>query len=412
MLDLTPQKREQLLVIITGITLFVIVMLILPGQFNELTKLKTDRKNQLTKIEELNVHAQNKDEIQKRLALMTSQALAASGSARSMAESNYQRWLLGLAGNAGIGNVQIRLSNTSGIKDIYNKVVFTLTGEGRLDQIAEFLRRFHRTDYLHMITRVTPTPSQRNPNIFNVTFTIEVLSLMQVRTSNMPGADEVADGVAAIMTDEERQMLTTIRDRAILSEYTPPPPPTPNTPPSPPREDFNHTPFCVLTAIVMENGRPQCWIHYRTIDRMYPLFEEESFTLEGTRATVKKIEMDAGRIHVAAAGGVYALGLGKSFAQIEDPSYFLTGIVDADGNPWTAESTGEPHCVIVHGSETENGRLIERATYLLSAGDSFPMTEVSCTVRRIDPAANQIQIEAAGVVYTIRVNGSFSEFGS
>jgi hypothetical protein len=40
------------------------------------------------------------------------------------------------------------------------------------------------------------------------------------------------------------------------------------------------------------------------------------------------------------------------------------------------------------------------------------MTEVSVAVRNIDPAANQIQIEAAGVVYTIRVGGDFSEFGN
>ena len=407
MVDLTPQKREQLLVIVAGIILFVIIMLILPGQFSELTKLENDRKSQIEKIEELNVHAKNKEEIQKRLALMTGQALAALGPARNQSESGYQSWLLALGENAGIDNIQIRQSSTSGIRDIYNKVVFTLTGEGRLDQIAEFLRRFHRTDYLHIITRVTPTPTQRNPNIFNVSFTIEVLSLMQVRTSNMPGTN----GMTIAMTDEERQMLTTIRDRAILSAYTPPPPPIPATSPQPPREDFSHTPFCVLTAIVMTDGRPQCWIHHRTAGRMYYLFEDESFTLEGTRATVKKIEIDAGRIHVAADGGVYTIGLGKSFAQVEDPTYFLTGIVDANGTSWTAESTGEPLCVIVHGSEDDNGRLIAKATYRLSAGDSFPMAEVSCIVRRIDPAVNRIQIEAAGVVYTIRVDGSFTEFG-
>jgi len=407
MFNLTPQKREQLLVIITGIVLFAIVMLILPGRFSELTKLENNRKDLLTKIDEVNVHAKNKDEIQERLALMTSQALAASGTAKSMAMSGYQFWLTELARNAGIGNVQLRESSAAGVRGIYDKVVFTLVGECRLDQLAEFLRRFHRTDYLHMITRVTPAPIQSNPNIFNVTFTIEVLSLPQVRTRNVPDAS----GVAAAMTDEERQMLATIRDRAILSVYTPPPPPPPvNTTQPPPREDFNHTPFCVLTAVVMSSGRPQCWIHYRTTGQMYYLFEDESFTLDGTRATVKKIEMDAQRIHVAAAGGVYTLSLGKSFAQIEDPTYFFTGLVDASGNPWTAESTGDPLCVIVHGSEDDNGNLIEKATHRLAAGDSFPMAWVSCAVRRIDPAANQIQIEAAGTVYNIRVNGAFTEF--
>jgi len=150
---------------------------------------------------------------------------------------------------------------------------------------------------------------------------------------------------------------------------------------------------------------------------MHHLFEEESFMLGPVRATVKKIEVNAERIHVAAAGGVYTIRLGKSFAQDDEPSYFLTAIVDADGNPWTAESTGEPYCIIVHGAgyydDNSNLRItLEQARHLLSVEDSFPMAEVVCTVRSIDPIANQIQIEVAGVVYTIRVEGSFSEFGN
>jgi hypothetical protein len=145
---------------------------------------------------------------------------------------------------------------------------------------------------------------------------------------------------------------------------------------------------------------------------MYYLFEEETFLLGTIRCTVRKIEMNAERVQVAAAGGVYAVSLGKSFAQADDPSYFLTGIVDADGNPWTEDGIGEPQCVIVHGSTDDNGRIRERAKHILSAGDSFPMERVFCTVRSIDPAVRQIQIEAAGAVYTIRIDGSFAEFGN
>jgi len=284
-----------------------------------------------------------------------------------------------------------------------------LTGAARLYQIAEFLRRFHRTDYLHMITRVSPSPMSGNPNMFNVTFSIEVLALARVNAVHVPETN----GVTTAITDEERQMLATISDRAILSEYTPPPPPQPTPPEPEPSPPFDSTPFCIVTAIVMVDGRPQCWIYDRTAGQMHRLFEGESFiTSEGVGATIKKIEVNAQRIQVAAAGGVYAIRLGKSFADAEYPSYFLTAIVDADGNPWTAESTGEPHCVIVHEPEVERGRMVEVARHLLAEWDTFPMAEVVVTIRSIEPEASRILMEAAGVEYTISVGGSFSEFSN
>ena len=409
MLDLSnPQQRERVLVIVAGIALCLIVMLVLPGQFGELTRLANQRKGLENSIEDLKRHDRIKDDVRERLRTMESQAIANSGSARNMAELGYQQWLLELAENVGFGNVPILPSTAPGVRGIYNKIVYTLEGEGRLDQIAEFLRRFHRTDYLHLMTNVSPRPSARGPNVFIVSFRIEVLVLPQVRASNVPRTNEEI----AVITDEERQMLATIRERAILSEYTPPRPPEPTPPPPSPPPDFDHSPFCFVTAITEVNGRPQCWIHHRTEGRMYHLFEGESFMLEGTRATIRKIEVDARRVQIAAAGGVYAVSLGRAFADAEKPSYFLTGIVDADGNPWTAESIDEPHCVIVYRPLDDNGNIVEQTKHVLSAGDSFPMAEVTATIRSIDSATNQIQMEAAGVVYTIRVGGDFAEFSN
>jgi len=418
MVDISnPQKRERVLVIFAILALCVIVVLVLPGQFTELTVLKAQREKNQEKIAELESHAKNKDEIQARLLSLQNQAFASTGTPRTTAVSNYQNWLMGLAGGAGLGNLTLRETRASGVKDIYDKSVFTLDAEGDLGQIAEFLRRFHRTDYLHIMLSVSPRPSTRSPNAnagrasFSVTFRIEVLALPQVRTSNVPSADNAATA----STDEERQTLSTITRRAILSEYAPPPPVQTNTnvePVTPPPPDFNHTRFCVVTAVVMSDGKPQCWIRNHSEDQAHYLFEGESFMLDRTSATVRKIEVLAGRVHVAAAGGVYSIGLGKSFAEAEDPTYFFTGFVDADGNPWTVESLGEPRCVIVHGYDDDNGNQIEWAKYILSAEASFPMAEVTATVRSVDPTARQIQLEAAGAVYTIRVNGSFSEFAN
>ena len=412
MFDLAnPQKRERLLVVLAVIALCVVVVMFLPGQFTELNNLAAKKKKFLTDIEELKRHDRIKDEVQERLSDLTNQALVpATEALRNRAMIGYQTWLTGLASSAGLDNVRLRENNAPGVRDAYGKVVFTLTGEGRLDQIAEFLRRFHRTDYLHLMTSVTPSPAPRNPNMFSVEFKIEALTLAQVNSVNVPG-----NGTTTAITDEERRMLETIRSRAILTEYTPPippPPPQPVVAPPPPPPAFVHAPHCVVTAAVWVDGRPQCWIYHRTEEARYQLFEGDTFTLDGTNVTIKKIEMEAERIHAAAAGGVYRIRLGKSFDAYDEQTHTLTAIVDADGRPWGANSTGAPYCVILHELEDDNGVFREVARYVLAAGDMLPMEEVTAIIRSVEPTANQIQMEAAGVVYTIRVGHSFSEFGN
>ena len=109
-----------------------------------------------TKIEKLKIAIddlqhlnQTKDEIRERLADLTRQSLAYAGTSQNRSITSYQAWLMNVANSSGLGNIQIRDSMAPGVQDVYGKIIFTLTGEGRLDQIAEFLRRFHRTDYLH-----------------------------------------------------------------------------------------------------------------------------------------------------------------------------------------------------------------------------------------------------------------------
>ena len=313
-----PQNRERLLVIAAGIALSVIVIMVLPGQFSELSKLKRQREDLQGKISDLQRHERIKDEVQERMSSLKDKAFpsAVGTPQRNTAMSGYQNWLLGLASSAGLGDdIQIHDGTAAGVRDADNKVIFpkitfTLRGEGRLDQIAEFLRRFHRTDYLHMMTTVSPRPLPRNPNLCIAEFRIEVLVLPTVTTANVPSSERETTAITAA----EREMLNTIRTRAILSEYTPPPPPPPTPPPmvetrTPPPPEFYHSPHCFIEGINTVDGTPQCWIRIRTTDKQYFLYEGESFELDGVEATIKKIEVRTRRVHVAAEGGVYTVGL-------------------------------------------------------------------------------------------------------
>jgi len=182
-----------------------------------------------------------------------------------------------------------------------------------LDQIAEFLCRFHRTQYLHQILSFSPLPVANQPGMFRVTFRVEALSLPQVVLVNVPNSEDIPE-----MTDDDKLTLATIRDRAVLSAYTPPRPPAERPPPA---EPFDDVAFCFLTGIVEADGRPQCWIDYRTTGRKYYFFEEGSFMLGGVRCTIKKIEVDNQRIQVNVnIGGELRTGyikLGKNFDEVE-----------------------------------------------------------------------------------------------
>jgi len=415
MFDLSnPQKRERFLVIIAGIALCALVIGIVPAQFREITKSTAERNKLVTDIETHERVARNRDAIQSRLAEVKNQALASSAaSVESESVIKYQTWLTALAQSAGLKITSSSAPSTTGsVSGIYKRHAFTIEVEGQLGQIAEFLRRFHRADFLHKIQSFGPRPVQNQPNIIKTTFRIEALSLPQIDFVHVPSSDVNA----APVTDEETQMLATIAERRILWEYAPPAPPPPDAPP-PPR--FDHNPHCFVIAIVESDGKPQCWIDLRTRGETHFLFEGESFRMGSVPSVVKKIEVKKGRIQVGAAGSVFAIRVGKNFDATErggydEMCYFLTDILDESGAPWSEDSTGVPRCVIVHGSEVEEGddvRLVEKARHILAVGESFPMQEVTCTVKAMDPNTERVQIEAVGTVYDIRVGGSFAEFG-
>jgi hypothetical protein len=183
-----------------------------------------------------------------------------------------------------------------------------------LDQIAEFLRRFHKADYLHLIRKVSPRPI-KNSKEMDVSITIEALSLPQASSDRTLPDIETTQLTA---TDTDKTMLKQITDRALFSEYVPPrvvveQPSTERrtTPPLP----FDHSPYCYVTAVVEVNGKPQVWIEIRTEGKKYKLFEGEMFHLGEVRCYVKKIEL--GKVQFEAVGSLYTIRTGKSFAEYE-----------------------------------------------------------------------------------------------
>jgi len=180
-----------------------------------------------------------------------------------------------------------------------------------LEQISEFLRRFHRTDYLHLVRKVSPRPI-KNSKEMDVSITVEALSLPQAgarRTLRSISPESLA------VTEDEKKMLAEITDRNLFAPYVPPRQAGEPTAPPPKPDDFDHSPYCFVTGIVEVDGKFQVWIDLRTEGKKFKLHEGEMFRLGGVRCYVRKIEYD--RVQFEAAGGLYKVKIGKSFADYE-----------------------------------------------------------------------------------------------
>ncbi|MDR0520351.1 MAG: type 4a pilus biogenesis protein PilO [Planctomycetaceae bacterium] len=319
---MSPQKRERLLAAAAALVLLVVLFTVLPLLFANIRTLQRKKSELQEKIEKHERNVRNEPAVQRRLADLSARSLLS----KEETLSEYHRWLMTLAQESGLKlNKSSRgTAQTSTQKNAYKKFPFTLEVFGRLEQLAEFLRMLNKADYLHSVQSVTPSRTKKSDE-FDIVIKVDLLSLPQVRNARMPKMDKsLTDADAG-----EKTMLTAIKSRSILSEYVPPPParvivdkrpdpPPPPPPPPPPRNVFDESPYCYVTAILDVDGIPQCWIDHRTAGQSYKLSEGGMFRLGNVRCSIKKIDIDKQRVQIEAAGGIYTVKIGKSFAEFED----------------------------------------------------------------------------------------------
>ena len=318
-----------MLVIFAGVVLCVVVISTLPGQFGALRALHDTREDWKQRIDEHQRLAQDKDVIQSRLAAVERRALASMALVGNQAESRYRFWLEDLATGVGL-NVTLNAAPSSTIAvrgdHGYSRHTFSITVEGRLEQIAEFLRQFHRTEYLHTIQTVRLRAPNAAGVLSGVQFIVEALSLPQITHVNMPNTEGI------VATEEEMNILATISNRAILSEFRPAPPPITPPQPEPEIQVIDGAAFCFVTAFTEVDGRPQVWINHRVEGNMHRLFEGEFFVLGGVRCSILEIDMEYQRIVVDIDGRLASLRVNQQFQQVADHA-FLVAIEEVDGRP-------------------------------------------------------------------------------
>lgn len=308
----TPEKRERFLLIVAGILLVIIVIPIMYSLFgSKTTRLRADRTRLKEDIAKLENDVRQKDQIKKRLDELIEQSLPPGD---ALAQSLYQNWLIKTAYDAGLQGNQVAPGSVTPMKDHYRKFTMTLNSRGNLKEISEFLRLFHKTDYLHLVRKVAPRMT-RNWEQMDVSITVEALMLPQAKTSqrlrNIP-ARTIA------ITDAESQTLRDITQRNLFVAWSPPPPTGPTGPTTPPPPNvFDHSPYCFIGSILEVDGKPQVWVDVRTEGKQFKLYEGDMFRLGGVRCFIKKIDFDNRKVDVEAAGGMYTIKSGNSFAEYE-----------------------------------------------------------------------------------------------
>ncbi|GHT45306.1 hypothetical protein FACS189454_04560 [Planctomycetales bacterium] len=306
----SQQKRELISLLAAGIIFILVAVPLVMSLFgSEMSNLQKKHQKLQADITELKNKVKNEAEIKKRLTDLSNQSLPTRD---QYAQSLYSNWLMQLANEVGIKEYKSDAGSMSPTKNLYKKFSYTLHGRGTLEQLAEFLRRFGKMNYLHLVRGVTPKPI-KNSNEFELTIKVEALSLPQSQNvQELPKIETAA--IAA--TDDDKKMLKMITDRAIFTEYHPPQiAASPQEPARPKPIDFDSSPFCFVTTIVEADGKYQCWINNRIEGKTYKLNEGGMFSLGGVRVFVKKIEFD--RVHFEAVGEFYTVRIGKSFFEFE-----------------------------------------------------------------------------------------------
>ncbi|MDR1480424.1 MAG: type 4a pilus biogenesis protein PilO [Planctomycetaceae bacterium] len=296
------------MIILAGIVLVCIVVPFCYSYFGKsLSNLKAQNTKLVESINKLEAEVKDEKQVHERLAELGRQSLPPG----EQVKSQYQNWLSDTAAAAGLRERKVDRGTEATFKNFYKKYTFKLTCKGNFEQIVEFLRRFNKADYLHLVRKISPAPI-RNSTLMDVTITVEALSVTNAKTSRTL---RTLSKESLKITPDEQSVLDEIKARKLFTAYTPPTPPSTERTPSPREPPFYQAPYCYVIAIVESDGRTQVWIDHRAVGRQYKLYEGDSFRLEGVDCVIKKIEFD--RIHVDANGQLFVIRQGKSFAEYD-----------------------------------------------------------------------------------------------
>jgi len=235
-----------------------------------------------------------------QLADLTEHSLPAD---LNKAEELYQKWLVELVAATKLDEAKMqpgRATPQTYVRNrkqriVYVKFPYTLTAQGSMDQIVQFLQGFYKLDHLHLIHRMALVPIEKEKGKLDLTLSIEALFL--------PGADpadslrtEPAPRLASL---DLAALKTAVVKRNLFAEYTPPPPPPVRIEPRPPQPvvrvevprppSFDPAKFAVITAMVHDEDGAELSIISRTDGKTHTVREGDSVQIGQFKGRVHQI---------------------------------------------------------------------------------------------------------------------------
>ncbi len=268
------------------------------------------------------------------------------------ARSLYQNWLANKVEDLRLAKAEVSSGPAIPRQGIYNRLPFTVRGQGNLSQITQLLYEFYRADHLHQVQRLSLTPiaapggdasaqasmpsaageqtSQPAPGppggfgpgmfgmrgmfggrgmpgmdqmtLFDISMSIEALVL--------PGADRndqlnaaTSKRLAFEELDDYRRPITR---RNIFAPYVERP------------QSGDESQDAYITAVMKVDGRLQAWLSFRNLGMIRKLREGDRVDVGSVHATVVTIREQA--IEIESDGKRRKVSLGSSLAESQELS--------------------------------------------------------------------------------------------
>jgi hypothetical protein len=305
------QSREKLLAIVVG---GLLALLVAHWLFNSIRGSFVKRWNDIAALEGQIEEKLTEEARGKRAALLLAHWQHRSlPSDVGLAETLYRNHLLELAAKNKLSNAKINPGRGDFRKNVYDKLVFTMTCKGSLEQMVSFLYDFYSGNHLHKLRELSIKPGN-NARELDLSLAIEALVLPGADRKdalNEERGDRLVHATLAAYSDP-------IVKRNLFAEYAPPPPPKPLVQAEPETKPplFDPAKFAVLTGVLQVGDQPQAWITVRTTGELLKLNKGDQLKVGEFQGTVTRIDTNC--IELESGGKRRLLALGKTLAQATD----------------------------------------------------------------------------------------------
>lgn len=209
--------RESILAAAVGLLLVVVVGVYVYSRVGDAFRAKRLQVASLTStINDKKLQVQQGIEAGERLTEYRRKSLPDDA---ELARSRYKAWLLDLVEKqTQLADPVVSPGSITPVKGVYRRLSFTVSGQGRLEQLTKLLYEFYSVDYLHQVRamRVKPIPGTK---LLDISLTIEALSLIGASTAEKLSFPESS----RLKHDELADYLATIVERNLFGPANRPP---------------------------------------------------------------------------------------------------------------------------------------------------------------------------------------------